>query len=292
MIGRGTPGGLVGLLAASMLTASPSSALAASATVEVICLESPCVVIVGQQTLQPAALERRITLPPGKHRVMAWDPPTGMRQLKQVTVHNARHPVRIVYNLLDAHDDHTAPMISHSPCDDFASGEPVTILAIFHDDRDLFEPRVYFRYDADPSWVGVPLVMQTRGMAAFIPARSGAARLSYYIEAFDDLGNGPGELGNAEAPIRLRGRATASDCDQLGAEMVPSLFSVMTVGRSHCSVYVADQLIGTAPLFKKMVPPGEHEVKVTCADGATYVTRVLFEDNASEKLIITPGMLQ
>jgi hypothetical protein len=101
--------------------------------------------------------------------------------------------------------DNEAPVITHTPVTSATPGGFVEVMAKITDANKFF-PQVFFRYDSSGGWQKPldmkPVKGQPDMFGANIPVRGEA--VEYYIEAYDEQGNGPGRAGAPEAPLRVR----------------------------------------------------------------------------------------
>jgi hypothetical protein len=101
--------------------------------------------------------------------------------------------------------DNEAPVITHTPVTRAPPGGFVEVMAKITDASKFF-PQVFYRYDSSGGWLKPldmkPVKGQPNMFGANIPVRG--ETVEYYIEAYDELGNGPGRAGAPEAPLRVR----------------------------------------------------------------------------------------
>ena len=102
-------------------------------------------------------------------------------------------------------DDTSPPVISHSPVVRGERGKPTTLTARITDESKIF-PQVFFRFGSSGSYEK-PLDMKAvRGQkgqwTATLPPPPGNT-IEYYIEAYDEFGNGPARAGDPEKPFRI-----------------------------------------------------------------------------------------
>lgn len=97
-----------------------------------------------------------------------------------------------------------SPVVAHTPVTTATPGGFVKVLAKVTDDVKVF-PQVFFRYDTSGSFEKPldmkPVKGEPHMYGANIPARG--AVVEYYVEAYDELGNGPGRAGAPEAPLHV-----------------------------------------------------------------------------------------
>lgn len=107
-------------------------------------------------------------------------------------------------------EDHTGPVIRHTPAEVAPRGQALRVEARIDDQSGVAFPRVYYRKIGEPSYNVVS--MQRRGdrYVAMLPgfAIEGAG-VEYYLEAFDEKGNGPTHHGRADRPHRVKAKRLA-----------------------------------------------------------------------------------
>lgn len=101
--------------------------------------------------------------------------------------------------------DAEPPTIQHFPVRRVDPGVALTVKARISDPSGVFDPGVSWRNAGGDTFKRVP--MQAKGGSEFetvIPANAiTAAAVEYFIEAFDENGNGPARFGNPQKPIRV-----------------------------------------------------------------------------------------
>lgn len=98
--------------------------------------------------------------------------------------------------------DTSPPRITHAPLATVPLGESVTIEAKIEDESPIFDPAVLVRFEGDDGFLRVPMTATEGGRyAAVIPISGKSGVVRYFIEAFDENGNGPSLVGSAEAPL-------------------------------------------------------------------------------------------
>lgn len=100
-----------------------------------------------------------------------------------------------------AMDDTAAPVIEHTPVTSTPRGSKFVQVFARITDESKFFPQVFYRYG--PGEFQKPLDMKpVKGMksqyGANIPVKGDV--VEYYVEAYDELGNGPGRSGDPEKP--------------------------------------------------------------------------------------------
>lgn len=103
-------------------------------------------------------------------------------------------------------DDTAPPEIAHTPLEKAEKGKPVHIRARITDESKFF-PQVFFRWDGAAFGKAVDMKRVTGKKVpkdqyqATIPGKGDS--LEYYIEAYDEFGNGPARAGAPEAPFKV-----------------------------------------------------------------------------------------
>ena len=133
-----------------------------------------------------------------------------------------------------AHAADTAmPRIIHEACSQFEKGQAVTILARFEDESQLFDPKVIYRTRSRSPWKHAAFTQDGEIFRVVLPAREIRGRLQYFIEVFDEYGNGPARVGSPDNPIKLVPVLGAEPCQQIptpseNIETTESMEAVMT----------------------------------------------------------------
>ena len=113
--------------------------------------------------------------------------------------------------------DTAPPQIVHEPCESFQKGVTYEVVARFYDESPIFDPKVVFRR-GKRKWQNRPFKRQgdNDNFVALIPARFlKKGNIEYFIEAFDENGNGPARYGATDAPVLLEISSEASTCQQV-----------------------------------------------------------------------------
>jgi hypothetical protein len=114
-------------------------------------------------------------------------------------------------------EDLLPPQIIHEPCDYYQKGQPFTVRAQFFDDSALFDPKVVYRNAKGGDWRTVAFRKgDDIDFVAVIKVKDLRGPLEYFIETFDENGNGPARYGTPEAPVRVLPSDDAPDCQQTG----------------------------------------------------------------------------
>jgi hypothetical protein len=107
-----------------------------------------------------------------------------------------------------------APVIAHEPLMSFPKGRPVTLKAKIQSPigKPIFSPAVFLRLPGVEGPARIPLLPvpgESNSYSAQIPSSLTQADFEYFIEAFDEEGNGPSRLASPESPIRAKAMAAA-----------------------------------------------------------------------------------
>ena len=113
--------------------------------------------------------------------------------------------------------DAEPPQIVHEPCEQYQKGVSYDVVARFYDESPIFDPKVVFRRGKG-KWKNRSFKRQddSDNFVATIPAKFlKKGRLQYFIEVFDENGNGPARFGSTDAPVVLTLGAEAVSCQQV-----------------------------------------------------------------------------
>lgn len=109
------------------------------------------------------------------------------------------------------------PTIVHEACPEYEKGEPFVVRARFEDESQLYEPQVVYRLGPDSDWKQTPLTKEagSEDFTATIEVGDLAEPIEYYIQVFDEHGNGPARMGDTDAPIEVLPADVPAPCRQL-----------------------------------------------------------------------------
>ena len=116
-------------------------------------------------------------------------------------------------------DDTQPPLINHTPVSKANKGDSVAISAQMEDESEIFAPTLYFRY---PGARGYSSVAMTRKGDAFVANVQATADIEYWIEAYDEFGNGPTREGSPDRPHRVGVADKAPAKAKVDASPIPS----------------------------------------------------------------------
>ncbi len=102
-----------------------------------------------------------------------------------------------------AQADETPPLITHVRIADAERGAALTIRAKIDDDSAVFAPSVYVRPEGRTEFDAIDMKLVGDAYEAIVPAEQLLGNVEYFIEAFDEHGNGPAREGSPEAPIAV-----------------------------------------------------------------------------------------
>ena len=99
--------------------------------------------------------------------------------------------------------DSTPPSIAHIPAHSIA-GQPIHVQAHITDESRIF-PQVFYRYGSTGPFEPPVDFKKVKGQKdeyeATIPYKPGP--IDYYLECYDEFGNGPARAGSPESPLRV-----------------------------------------------------------------------------------------
>jgi hypothetical protein len=97
--------------------------------------------------------------------------------------------------------DTTPPVIEHTPVTTVTRGETLIITAHMKDQSEIFGPTVWYRPVGKTTFLSAEMIRKTEDIwGAAIPA---TGDIEYYIEAYDEFGNGPSRAGGPDAPFHV-----------------------------------------------------------------------------------------
>ena len=123
----------------------------------------------------------------------------------------------LLLSAVPAWADNDAPQIVHEPCEQYQKGVTYEVVARFYDASPIFDPKVVFRRGRG-KWNNRPFERQSGSdnFVAKIPANFlKKGRIQYFIEVFDENGNGPARFGSVDAPVVLTVGGDAVSCQQV-----------------------------------------------------------------------------
>lgn len=103
--------------------------------------------------------------------------------------------------------DTTPPRIFHDEMATAPPDEDCVIRARIEDDAGVFEPAVLYRWVGGDTFSRIPLLPvgdKPGWFEAVLPAAMMQRDFEYFIEAFDEVGNGPARFGDESLPVVVR----------------------------------------------------------------------------------------
>ena len=102
-------------------------------------------------------------------------------------------------------DDTSPPVISHTPVSRGDKGRQTPVFAKIADESKIF-PQIFFRFGPGSGYEKPidmkPVKGQKSQWGGNLPAPTGNV-IEYYIEAYDEFGNGPARAGDPDRPFRV-----------------------------------------------------------------------------------------
>ena len=102
-------------------------------------------------------------------------------------------------------DDTSPPVISHSPVSRGEKGKQTPVFARITDESKIF-PQIFYRFGVGSAYEKPIDMKPVRGQrnqwGGNLPPPPGNV-IEYYIEAYDEFGNGPARAGDPDRPFRI-----------------------------------------------------------------------------------------
>jgi hypothetical protein len=118
----------------------------------------------------------------------------------------------VLTTMTTAAPDAAGPVIQHTPV--AVLTEATSIEATISDPSGVFDPTLLIRPVGTAEFTRLPMVVvpNRAGVyaAAVPPPLRAAAPLEYFIEVFDNLGNGPSHAGSEDAPLVIQAPVVAT----------------------------------------------------------------------------------
>jgi hypothetical protein len=111
-----------------------------------------------------------------------------------------------------AADDVDPPAILHEEAKTGRLGRDLVVRATITDESGVFDPVLLYRVGADGEFLRLPMQPvegETDVYEAVVPGDVVSADVQYFIEAFDNNGNGPARFGDEALPIKVSVLKTA-----------------------------------------------------------------------------------
>jgi len=110
-----------------------------------------------------------------------------------------------VFFVVPALADTAGPVINHDKAS-IVESEPLIISAEIVDEDGVFDPTVLWRVPPETKFKRAPMSESIDGFEVEIDLPEGTSEVEYFIEAYDNDGNGPGLAGSAEDPLLAKTR--------------------------------------------------------------------------------------
>jgi outer membrane protein OmpA-like peptidoglycan-associated protein len=123
-----------------------------------------------------------------------------------------------------------AVTIEHRPCPTFVPGRAVAVAARMSGSAELFDPRVVYRFGGESAWRVEPLEPAEDVLSAEIATPTTATVFEYFIDVFDQHGDGPFRQGSPESPLRRDSAALDASCEQLPGTEPPEA-GILYIGK-------------------------------------------------------------
>jgi len=105
--------------------------------------------------------------------------------------------------------DRKPPKIHHTPIAQAQINKVVEVRVAITDRSGVFDPTLYYRTAGATEYLRSTLVETGAEFVATIPAAAVTADIEYFVEAYDELGNGPARVGGPSKPLRVAVSAEA-----------------------------------------------------------------------------------
>lgn len=103
-----------------------------------------------------------------------------------------------------AQRDRKPPKITHTPVTQAVEGRALEIRAQIADPSGVFEPTLFYRSAGSREYLRATLVQTSGDYVATIPAAAVVGEIEYFVEAFDEQGNGPARAGSPAKPLVVK----------------------------------------------------------------------------------------
>lgn len=160
--------------------------------------------------------------------------------------------------------DTEPPLITHVRITGAVRGAALTVRAKIDDDSEVFAPSVYVRPKGATEFDSIALRPVGDSFEAIIAAEQVLGDLEYFIEAFDEHGNGPSREGTPSEPVlvRVHGSEDAPPPPVTSATTEPAAERDLGIAGAWwfwtiVGVAVAGGAVG---VYFALRPPGEVEV--------------------------------
>lgn len=151
-----------------------------------------------------------------------------------------------------AQPDGEPPAITHEEVRSGRLGAPVTVSALIVDPSGIFDPAVLYRVGGQGDFLRLPMQSEEdERYAAVIPGDVVSDDLEYFIEAFDEQGNGPARYADADLPVKVRILKTAEPLP-----VPPAAGAVESEGEDGGGLWIVAGVVGAGLLMTALAATG------------------------------------
>lgn len=100
--------------------------------------------------------------------------------------------------------DRKPPKLRHDPISKAQKGQAIEVQVSITDRSGVFDPTLYYRTTGSTDYLRATLVKSTEKYVATIPAAAANGDVEYFVEAYDELGNGPARVGSPDKPLVIK----------------------------------------------------------------------------------------
>jgi hypothetical protein len=144
-------------------------------------------------------------------------------------------------------DDTTAPTIEHTQILDAPLYEPIIFRVQINDESMIFAPSLYYRYAGQTEYRMLQMEETARAYVAKIDGSEITGDIEYFLEAFDEHGNGPSRRGSPTQPIRIAVGKMTPSIPMLAPSPIRSSPSKKALPRAKPRLTPGPRLSSTAP---------------------------------------------
>jgi hypothetical protein len=116
-------------------------------------------------------------------------------------------------------EESVPPVVKHVPVKTAVKGEPLVFLVDIEDAHDVWAPTLYHRSAGTKNYTSVSL--QPKKGITYTATIQVAGDFEYWIEAYDEFGNGPSRKGSAEKPLKVKATVPAALVVEAKTEPLP-----------------------------------------------------------------------
>lgn len=116
--------------------------------------------------------------------------------------------------------DTLMPTIVHEACLEYEEDKPFVVRARFEDESQLYDPQLVYRLRPSSRWKQTQFAKEagSEDFTATIEPNDPAGPIEYFIQVFDEHGNGPARIGSIDSPIEVLPARRPAPCQQIPAE--------------------------------------------------------------------------